>query len=96
MGETIVESSPLSFSESLTGTPPSPIVIVNVPDAVSCVWWTTPPAPPPPAPFGDPYYIKKYKEKPNDERLEVIINEILNSGHTQKDDLTIVVIDSKN
>ena len=41
-------------------------------------------------------YIKKHKEKPNDERLEVIINEILNSGHTQKDDLTIVVIDSKN
>ena len=41
-------------------------------------------------------YIKKHKERPNDERLEVIINEILNSGHTQKDDLTIVVIDSKN
>ena len=41
-------------------------------------------------------YIKKHKEKSNDERLEVIINEILNSGHTQKDDLTIVVIDSKN
>ena len=41
-------------------------------------------------------YIKKHKEKPNNERLEVIIDEILNSGHTQKDDLTIVVIDSKN
>ena len=41
-------------------------------------------------------YIKKHKEKPNDERLEIIIDEILNSGHIQKDDLTIVVIDSKN
>ena len=41
-------------------------------------------------------YIKKHKEKSNNERLEVIIDEILKSGHTQKDDLTIVVIDSKN
>ena len=41
-------------------------------------------------------YIKKYKDKPNDERLKIIIEDILNTGHIQKDDLTIVVIDSKN
>ena len=41
-------------------------------------------------------YIKKYKDKPNNERLKVIIDDILNSGHIQKDDLTIVVIDSKD
>ena len=41
-------------------------------------------------------YIKKYKDKPNNERLKTIIDEILNTGHIQKDDLTIVVIDSKN
>ena len=41
-------------------------------------------------------YIKKYKDKPNNERLKIIIEDILNTGHIQKDDLTIVVIDSKN
>ena len=41
-------------------------------------------------------YIKKYKDKTNSERLKIIIDDILNSGHIQKDDLTIVVIDSKN
>ena len=41
-------------------------------------------------------YIKKYKDKNNSERLKIIIEDILNSGHIQKDDLTIVVIDSKN
>ena len=41
-------------------------------------------------------YIKKYKDKPNNERLKIIIDDILNSGHIQKDDLTIVVIDSKD
>ena len=41
-------------------------------------------------------YIKKYKDKNNSERLKIIIDDILNSGHIQKDDLTIVVIDSKN
>ena len=41
-------------------------------------------------------YIKKYKDKPNDERLKLIIEDIINSGHIQKDDLTIVVIDSKS
>ena len=41
-------------------------------------------------------YIQKYKDKPNNERLKIIIDDILNTGHIQKDDLTIVVIDSKN
>ena len=41
-------------------------------------------------------YILKYKDKPNNERLKIIIDDILNTGHIQKDDLTIVVIDSKN
>ena len=40
-------------------------------------------------------FIKKYKDKPNNERLKIIIDDILNTGHIQKDDLTIVVIDSK-
>jgi len=40
-------------------------------------------------------FIKKYKDKPNNERLKIIIDEIINTGHIQKDDLTIVVIDSK-
>jgi len=38
-------------------------------------------------------YIKKYQEIPNNLRLKKIIDEILNTGHIQKDDLTIVVID---
>ena len=41
-------------------------------------------------------YIKKYKDKNNSERLKIIIDDILNSGHIQKDDLTFVVIDSNN
>ncbi len=40
-------------------------------------------------------YIKQYQSTPNHERLKVMINDILNKGHIQKDDLTIVVIDSK-
>ncbi len=40
-------------------------------------------------------YIKKYQETPNNERLKIIIDDILNTGHIQKDDLTIVVIDGK-
>ncbi len=40
-------------------------------------------------------YIKKYQETPNNERLKTIIDEILNTGHIQKDDLTIVVVDGK-
>ena len=39
-------------------------------------------------------YIKKYKDKPNNERLKLIIENLLNSRYKQKDDLTIVVIDS--
>ena len=41
-------------------------------------------------------YIQKYKDKPNNERLKIIIEDILNTGHIQKDDLTIVVIDGNN
>ena len=40
-------------------------------------------------------YIKKYQETPNNERLKTIIDEIINTGHIQKDDLTIVVVDGK-
>ena len=40
-------------------------------------------------------YIKKYQDKPNNERLKIIIEDIVKSGKIQKDDLTIVVIDSK-
>ena len=39
-------------------------------------------------------YITKFKEKPNNERLQEIVNNILNSKYIQKDDLTIVVLDS--
>jgi len=40
-------------------------------------------------------YIKKYQNTPNNERLKKIIDDIIGSGKIQKDDLTIVVIDSK-
>ena len=40
-------------------------------------------------------YIKKYQSTPNNKRLKAIIDDIINSGKIQKDDLTIVVIDSK-
>tara|TARA_Y100000591_G_scaffold280829_1_gene260237 strand:+ start:228 stop:1520 length:1293 start_codon:yes stop_codon:yes gene_type:complete len=40
-------------------------------------------------------YIKQYQATTNHERLKAIIDDILNKGHVQKDDLTIVVIDSK-
>ena len=40
-------------------------------------------------------YIKKYHSKPNNERLKVIIEDIVKSGKIQKDDLTIVVVDAK-
>ena len=39
-------------------------------------------------------YITKFKEKPNNERLQEIVDNILNSKYIQKDDLTIVVLDS--
>ena len=38
-------------------------------------------------------YIKKHQSKPNSERLNIIVGEILNEGHVQKDDLTIVAVD---
>ena len=40
-------------------------------------------------------YIRKYKGTPNNKRLKAIIDDIINSGKIQKDDLTIVVVDSK-
>ncbi|MDA7603802.1 SpoIIE family protein phosphatase [Candidatus Pelagibacter sp.] len=40
-------------------------------------------------------YITRFKDKPNNERLKLIIDNVLNSKYIQKDDLTIVVLDSK-
>ena len=40
-------------------------------------------------------YISKYQSKPNNERLKIIIDDIIKSGKIQKDDLTILVVDSK-
>ena len=39
-------------------------------------------------------YISKFKDKPNNERLKLIIDNVLGSKYIQKDDLTIVVLDS--
>jgi sigma-B regulation protein RsbU (phosphoserine phosphatase) len=39
-------------------------------------------------------YITKYQDKPNNERLKLIIDSVIGSNYTQKDDLTIVVVDS--
>ena len=39
-------------------------------------------------------YIKMYQQVPNHERLNKIIENIIKSGRVQKDDLTIVVVDS--
>ncbi|MBD1160703.1 SpoIIE family protein phosphatase [Pelagibacterales bacterium SAG-MED15] len=39
-------------------------------------------------------YIKKYQDKPNNQRLRLIVEDIVKSGKIQKDDLTIVVVDS--
>ncbi len=39
-------------------------------------------------------YIKKYQVKPNNQRLKIMVEDIIKSGKIQKDDLTIVVIDS--
>ena len=39
-------------------------------------------------------YIIKYKDKPNNERLKLIVDNVINSKYIQKDDLTIVVLDS--
>ena len=40
-------------------------------------------------------YFKKLQSKSTNDRLRIIVNEILNEGHIQKDDLTIVVLDGK-
>ena len=40
-------------------------------------------------------YIKKYQSKSNNERLKIIVEDIVKSGKIQKDDITIVVIDEK-
>ena len=40
-------------------------------------------------------YIKKYHSKSNNERLKVIVEEIVKSCKIQKDDITIVVIEGK-
>ena len=40
-------------------------------------------------------YIKEYQSKSSNERLKVIIEDIVKSGKIQKDDLTIVVVDGK-
>ena len=40
-------------------------------------------------------YIKQYQSTGNNERLKAMIDDILDKGYIQKDDLTIVVIDSK-
>ncbi len=39
-------------------------------------------------------YITKFKDKPNNKRLQMIIDNVLNSKYIQKDDLTIVVLDT--
>ena len=38
-------------------------------------------------------YIKKFQDKPSNERLKNIVEDIVKSGKIQKDDLTIVVVD---
>ena len=40
-------------------------------------------------------YIKKYQNTVNSQRLKKIIEDLIKSGRIQKDDLTIVAIDSK-
>ena len=40
-------------------------------------------------------YIKKYQSKSNNEKLKIIVEDIVKSGKIQKDDITIVVIDGK-
>ena len=41
-------------------------------------------------------YIIKHQKTPNNERLKLIINEIIESGKIQKDDLTLLVVEGKN
>ena len=44
--------------------------------------------------FDECWSITKFKDKPNHERLQLIIDNVLNSKYLQKDDLTIVVLDT--
>ena len=39
--------------------------------------------------------IEKFKDEPNNEKLNLIVKDILNSGNVQKDDLTIVIVEDK-
>ena len=39
-------------------------------------------------------YITRFQDKPKNERLKLIVDRVLSSKYTQKDDLTIVVLDS--
>ena len=39
-------------------------------------------------------YIKKFQSRSINERLKIIIEDIVNAGNIQKDDLTILVVDS--
>ena len=36
-------------------------------------------------------YIKKFKDFPTNQKLQLIVDQVLNTGHIQKDDLTLVV-----
>ena len=40
-------------------------------------------------------YITKHQKSPNNQRLKLIIDDIISSGKIQKDDLTILVVDGK-
>ena len=39
-------------------------------------------------------YIKKFQSNNINERLKIMIDDILNAGNIQKDDLTILVVES--
>ena len=40
-------------------------------------------------------YITKHQKSPNNQRLKLIIDDIISSGKIQKDDLTILVVNGK-
>ena len=40
-------------------------------------------------------YLLKHQKNPNNNRLKIIIENIISSGKIQKDDLTLLVIDAK-
>ena len=39
-------------------------------------------------------YIKKFQSKNINERLKIMVDDIVNAGNIQKDDLTILVVES--